>query len=741
MVPNPELGQDTIYGSSERGAPIALDILDSVIQYRVQAGFVFVLVALVGIFFAAISPSVYVADTLIQVEDKKANPMQGMQQIAQALNVGENNIQGELDILKSRDVLDRAINVLSLNVAVSPINRVPMFADRFERHNGGRGTYLAAPRFGMTDYQWGGEKIVISQFVVPNFFEGRQFILTIGSKDGWTLSDPNGSILATGTVGNLTYFNLGGSTANILVKQVFARPGEKFFVTKLEKYAAYRRIALGLNAGETVKQSGVIRVTYADDDPVQAVAVLGEIANAYVDQNISRGAEDASKALAFLERQLPQLKSAMEGSEEALSKYQISRQSISLDKEASSLLERSVNLGKARLDAEMKRGQLLQIFKPDHPQVQAVDQEIRQIQGDEAQLAGEVKRLPDTEQGLLALSRDVKINTDIYTALLASAEQYKVAKAGTIGNVRVVDAAAASPVPTKPNRTVLLGIALLAGIAAAVASTVVRRAVQPYFLSADEVEKKLALPVYGTIPESKVQSTLFVRRKSVSKASQLLHVLAPTDLAVESLRSLHVALQFAMSDTANKNILITGPTASLGKSFIAANLAAVLGASGKKVLLVDTDMRRPRLSAYFSVKQAPGLSDLLSGRNTLGELFNQQVVPGVDLITAGTKPPNPSELLVNGRISGLLDWAQSRYDIIILDSPPLLPVGDAVIVSKYVGAIFMVLRFEQSTPAEALESLRRLDNVGNKVKGVIFNGLKLDRLKYGYQYRRYYGYS
>ena len=164
-----------------------------------------------------------------------------------------------------------------------------------------------------------------------------------------------------------------------------------------------------------------------------------------------------------------------------MSKYQISRQSISLDKEATSLLERSESLGKARLDAEMKRGQLLQIFKPDHPQVQAADQEIKQIQGDEAQLASEVKRLPDTQQGLLALARDVKINTDLYTTLLASAEQYKVAKAGTIGNVRIVDAAAASPVPTKPNRTVLVAIALLAGLAAAIASTVLRRAVQPFF--------------------------------------------------------------------------------------------------------------------------------------------------------------------------------------------------------------------------------------------------------------------
>ena len=261
MVNSPELGQDTLYGPSERGAPIALDVLDSVIQYRLQAALVFLLVAVIGVFFAVISPSIYVADTLIQVEDKRANPVPGVQQIAQALNVGENNIQGELDILKSRDVIDRAINALSLNVAVIPIDRVPMLADRFERHSGGRGSQLAPPQFGLTSYQWGGEKVVVSQFVTPAFFEGRQFILTATGLGSWSLSEPGGALLATGSVGNITYFNLGGVTAYILVKQIFARPGEKFTVVRLAKYAAYKQIAIGLNAAETVKQSGVIRVT------------------------------------------------------------------------------------------------------------------------------------------------------------------------------------------------------------------------------------------------------------------------------------------------------------------------------------------------------------------------------------------------------------------------------------------------------------------------------------------------
>jgi tyrosine-protein kinase Etk/Wzc len=341
----------------------------------------------------------------------------------------------------------------------------------------------------------------------------------------------------------------------------------------------------------------------------------------------------------------------------------------------------------------------------------------------------------------LALSRDQKINTDIYTALLSSAEQYKVAKAGTIGNVRVVDAAAASPIPSKPNRSVLLAVSVLAGAIAALVAAMVRRTLQPYFLSADDVEKRTALPVYGTIPESKLQSSLFLGRRHVEKKSRLLQVLAPTDLAIESLRSLQLAMQFAMSGTENKNILITGPTSSLGKSFISANLAAVLGGTGKRVLLVDTDMRKPRLHQYFSLKLSPGLADLLAARSPFSEILNIGVVPNVDVISAGTKPPNPSELLVNGRIEKLLEWAQDKYDTVVLDSPPLLPVGDAVIVAKSVGAVFLVLRFEQSTPAEALEAMRRLDNVGISPKGVIFNGLRLDRLRYGYQYRGYYGYA
>ena len=738
---NNDLAQESIYPVAERGAPLLLEVLDSVVQFKYQSIAVFLIVFLIGAGFALVSPSVYMADSLIQVEDRKANPVQGLTQIAQALNVGENNIQGELDILKSRGVIGRAIQALDLNILVTPIHRAPMFADHFERNVGGRGIYLAPVRFGLTNYQWGGEKVVISEFNIPPFYEGRPFQLRITGADTWQLMLGEEKVLATGGVGTPTFFAVGNGTGSIVVKQLFGRAGESFEVRKLEALAAYRRVAFSFNAAETSKQSGVIRTTYADSDPTDAAAVLTEISTAYVDQNVSRGAEDASKALAFLEKQLPQLKGTMESSEEALSKYQISRQSISLDKEAASLLDRSVNLGKAKLDAEMKRGQLLQIFKPDHPQVQAVDQEIRQIQGDESELASEVKRLPDTQQGLLALSRDQKINTDIYTSLLASAEQYKVAKAGTIGNVRVIDSAAAPHAPVRPNRTLLISIALFAAIAAAIFLAIIRRMFQPYFLSADEIEKKLGMPVYGTVPESRVQSGLFVRRRAIKDNSRLLFSLAPTDLAIESLRSLHVALQFAIVDAKEKTILITGPTSALGKSFISANLAAVLAASGKRVLLIDTDMRRPRLHNYFSLNLVPGLSDMLGGRNVVADIVDSNVTPGLDVISAGTKPPNPAELLLNGRLSALLEWGKDKYDIILLDSAPLLPVGDAVIVSQLVSNTFLVLRFEKSTPAEAIESLRRLENVGGRTKGIIFNGLRLDRLRYGYQYRQYYGYS
>ena len=193
----------------------------------------------------------------------------------------------------------------------------------------------------------------------------------------------------------------------------------------------------------------------------------------------------------------------------------------------------------------------------------------------------------------------------------------------------------------------------------------------------------------------------------------------------------------------NNAVVITGPTASLGKSFVSANLSVLLAAAGKKVLLVETDLRRPQLGAYFGYKEANGLSDIL-----VGKVEPEDAVKRVPLSTgevyvlpSGQIPPNPGELLLSAAFEELIANFTKEYEYVLLDSAPVLPVGDTLAVARTAGAVFMVARAEQTTITEITDALKKLDASGISVKGVIFNGIKRWRVKYGYAYKYYYGYG
>ena len=250
------------------------------------------------------------------------------------------------------------------------------------------------------------------------------------------------------------------------------------------------------------------------------------------------------------------------------------------------------------------------------------------------------------------------------------------------------------------------------------------------------------ISVYASIPLSEwqkardnVQTIKGVKRY---KQSQLLAVGNPTDLAIEAVRSLRTSLHFAMMQARNNVLMLTGVSPSIGKTFVCANLAAVISQTNKRVLLIDCDMRKGYTHELLGTNNVNGLSEILIGKGDISSSAKPTSIPHFDLIPRGQIPPNPSELLMSERFGELIAWASSHYDLVLIDTPPILAVTDAAIVGR-VGTTLMVARYAVNTLKEVETSLGRFEQNGIQVKGVILNSIF--RRASGYQDYGYYEYE
>ena len=215
----------------------------------------------------------------------------------------------------------------------------------------------------------------------------------------------------------------------------------------------------------------------------------------------------------------------------------------------------------------------------------------------------------------------------------------------------------------------------------------------------------------------------------------------PADLAIEAIRSLRTSLHFAMLESSNNILVISGASPNAGKSFISSNLGAIVAQTGKRVLLIDADMRKGYIHKVFGVSNSNGISEILSGKSTVGSAILKTQLDNLDIITRGQVPPNPSELLMHERLKLFLESVSKEYDLILVDTPPILAVTDAAIIGQYVGTVLLVARFELNTAKEIEISKRRFEQSGIPVKGCILNGVvKKASSYYGYGYN-HYGYS
>lgn len=710
---------------------------------RWLVGLVTAAVVGLGAFYCWAVPRSYTADAMVQVELKGSSVDAALGDLAAALG-SPTPVTAEIEIITSRLVVGKVVDRLRLDLFAQP-RWFPVVGQAVWRGYAPEqeGAVRAAP-LGLRHYAWGGERIDLGDLELPASWQGTP--LTLRVRDGgFTLISPEGRELAAGAVGERVRFVVDGEPASMFVRDLVAAPGTEFRVAQKPRTLVIDELRKQLQASEKGRQSGIISVSLEGPDPVRVTDILNELVTAYQRQNVERRSEEAEKTLAFLREQLPQLRAKLEAAEQQLNSYRLRQGSADLTKETELILQRSVQLEQARIELEQKREEALRRFTPEHPVVTALDAQIAQIDEERKRLSDRIQALPETQQELLRLAREVEVNTALYTALLNSAQELEVVKAGTVGNVRIIDYAVRPLEPSSPKVALVMVLSLLLGGMLGVIAVFVRRALHAGVADPAVVERALGMPVYGEVPYSEVQRRFareLKRRGRSNSEPMLLAERVPDDLAIEALRSLRTALHFAMLDAPNNIVMVTGPAPGLGKTFLAANLGAVLATAGKRVLVIDADLRRGHLNRNAGVPQVPGLSDYIAGDATLEQVVHPLPVDGLHLITKGTTPPNPAELLLNPRLAELMQTASAQYDTVLVDTPPILAVADAGIVGRLAGTTLLLLKAGEHPLRMIEDATKRLRAAGVNVRGVVMNqvgaaGQYSYYGRYGYKYYRY----
>ncbi|MDB5851728.1 MAG: capsular exopolysaccharide family [Rhodoferax sp.] len=682
-------------------------------------------VGLAALFVSTATP-IYRADALIQVDTKSKPGISALKEL-QPLLGDSTSVGAELEILTSRLILGRAVTQTGLDINVQP-RRFPVIGNMVARRHEGDG--LREPLFGLSRYAWGGERIEVGKLDVSADRLDEPLTLVADGAAGYAVLNATKQKLFEGKIGQ----DAGVPGISLRIDTLKAGAGTEFTLVRSSVEEAISQLRASFSAKERTKQSGIIEITLMGPNRKTLQTVLNEIVGNYYDQNLTRRATEAENQLQFLESQLPALKAQLDSAESAYNAYRQSRGSVDIALETEGVLKSMVEVDTEIAKLKQEREELRQGFTPLHPRVIALDAKLKLLTDRSAGFGKGVAALPTTQQNALRLKRDVDVSNTLYLGLLSTAQQLRITKAGTVGEVRVIDNATVSRLPVEPKGRLLMTVAALGSLVLSMAIVWLLRAFRVTVEDPETIERRLALPVFATIPFSKQEQTLALKMRKSKDGfrGELLANLKPDDDAIEGLRSLRTTLHFALADVATKSILVTGPSQSVGKSFVAKNLAAVLAQSGKRVVLVDADLRRGHIHDEFGMRRRGGVSEYVTGSIDLAEAIRPTEFRNLSVVTTGRLPTNPADQLTHPRFGELLARLEERFDMIIIDAPPVLAVTDAAIIGRHAGATLLVARAGRHPLRELEQAVRQVQQAGVSIDGVVFNGFDVDRYRYGY---------
>lgn len=660
---------------------------------------------LVGFFLMRWMRDVYSSDALLQL-DVSSSKTSAMVDIGSIFEQ-ESPAEAEIRLIKSRHVLMEVVTKENLNYSSSPIG----FWNRLARKEG---------------------RMELSLFSVPDAVkqESYEWIAETISPNEFRLYSPLGGTLVEGSVGNTYRVPFAGDSLAICVSMMLAEPGQKFKLAELNVLEVAEGLKKSLNVAEDGKKTNILTLSLENRYSDKAASILNAVIETYVRQNVEMRSAEAEKTLEFLEEQLPSIKAKLDSAEGALTNYRHEVGTVDLTAEAKVTLDRQVHLKAQLLAVEQQIQENARLYTEDHPTMQAILQQQSRLKREIAKEEALVKDLPTTQQEVIKLQQEVKINNELYTSILNNIQQLRVVRAGEIGNVRIVDKACIRAKPIKPRRKIILLGGMLGGFLLGCGLIFLQRMMYGNGVtSASEIERETNVSVFSKIAKTRMDNIPSYRERLFCLAA-----VAPENLSVEQLRLLRSALEFSFLDAGNKVLLVSGISPGAGKSFVSMNLAYLFAMMGKKVLLVDADLRKSRLSE----KKAAGLSDVLCGKSNLEDVVEKVCDGAFEFLPIGKRNNNPNELLSSKNFEEFIKHSKESYDVVLVDTPPINLVADAQSIARYVDFALLVLRYRMDSMENIKEALAALDIAGVQKRAFVLNQCYNDGSfqSYGY-YKKY----
>lgn len=691
--------------NTTKNSSSASDEIDLLALFKVlkssylKIGFFTLFFILLAAAYSFLATPIYQANATLQYD--KASQVSLVDQMSEMMPLASSSgqVDSEIEVIKSRMVLGKTVTNLNLDTQIAPA--------------------------GFFDKLWGDKTdAVVALYLVPEDFIGKPATLTYLGDNKYSFNI-EGQVLE-GTVGIL----LKQDDISVLVSSLVAEVGQEFTLVKNARYSTIEDLRNTLAIAEVGKGTGIINMAIKGADKTENVEILNSIIQNYVGQNTERKKEVTNNTLLFLDGYLPKIKTKLDNYENQLNAFRKKNESIDLSLEAKSALDSALQVEEKLNELTFKEVEIQQLYTRNHPAYQSLLDKRQQLLREKEKISKAIQKLPNTQQQIVRLTRDVESEQAIYNQLVAKQQELSVLNSGITADVRIIDSAESQPNAVAPKKALILVLAAILGFIVGCAYVIAREFFNNKIKGTEDIDA-LGINVYATIPFSSYE------KKLIAEGNK--HPLAlenPADTAVEAIRSLRTSVYFSVMNQGNNLVMITSASPGVGKSFVTSNMAVVLANAGKKVLLIDTDLRKGRIHKAFGLSNKLGLSDYLSQSDTSQPNIHNSVIENLDVICRGKNVTHSSELLMGERYKRLLDTVKGQYDIVVIDTAPILAITDSAIIGKYVGTSLLIAYYGVNTVKDVELSLKRFKQNDIEITGVILNGIdaKSDDYNYVYEY-------